>query len=590
VRRHQRLLFAVLATLLLALSAGLAQAADTVTPITWSNFRSQPADADSLDVRTALRNANEYTLTTWWNTDANFDAQDRDTYLTFTGVGEQDIRPVASAAFGLAVSLKTGAYDATHTGVSESTARARALKLIRSLAYRHRATAGAPGWGNSDQSALWAEQAGAAGWFMWDDLTTTERDMVADMVWYEATLFIGYQVPYWKDVLGNYVGRRGDTRAEDDAWNAMPIHLAMAMFPTHRLWEAWSYKAAELTIGAWARPADLTATTTWYGGRRIPEWLYGTNIEDNGTLWNHDKIHPDYMVTKTLNLHAPAYFSLAAMDTPTYVHHNADRIYDALVDVTWSSPPYLAPGGTMYVPSSADVYYPYRTDWGTGRRMIFANFDVQARAYGWDALASPDPETWEDLHVDGLLAQQARHADGHTFANDTEDNYPGKEQVVSEEIGAAWLTKWLMAQSGAYRAVDYDIPVVQDNRDREFTVQRGTWTLYSTSATEPDVMGDDARYNAAGTGSDVVRFRPYLSERRSYTVYAWWNAFSNQATNAPFRITHSGGTTTVRVDQTRSSGQWVSLGSYTCPIGNTCYVELSDDANGYVIADAVKFE
>lgn len=60
-------------------------------------------------------------------------------------------------------------------------------------------------------------------------------------------------------------------------------------------------------------------------------------------------------------------------------------------------------------------------------------------------------------------------------------------------------------------------------------------------------------------------------------------------------VHHAAGTTTVTVNQRvrgvpdPRTGEWVSLGTFTLNAGTTSYVELSDNADGFVIADAVRF-
>jgi hypothetical protein len=73
-------------------------------------------------------------------------------------------------------------------------------------------------------------------------------------------------------------------------------------------------------------------------------------------------------------------------------------------------------------------------------------------------------------------------------------------------------------------------------------------------------------------------------------VYARWSSHPNRATNATYEIVYNGGSERVTVDQTRTGGQWVYLGSYSFVSGTSGLARLSDAANGYVIADAVKWE
>jgi len=74
----------------------------------------------------------------------------------------------------------------------------------------------------------------------------------------------------------------------------------------------------------------------------------------------------------------------------------------------------------------------------------------------------------------------------------------------------------------------------------------------------------------------------------SYQVYARWVAHSSHASNAPYTVAYTGGSQTVQVNQQLNNGQWVLLGSYAFTAGTTRTVTLSNQANGPVIADAIK--
>jgi len=99
----------------------------------------------------------------------------------------------------------------------------------------------------------------------------------------------------------------------------------------------------------------------------------------------------------------------------------------------------------------------------------------------------------------------------------------------------------------------------------------------------------DIAWHAAGTGTNTVTWTTDIPEAGTYNVYAWWTPYSNRATNAPYTINYEGGSETVRVCQELGGDQWVYLGNY--PFGVGAYsVVLSDDADEYVMADAIKFE
>ena len=114
----------------------------------------------------------------------------------------------------------------------------------------------------------------------------------------------------------------------------------------------------------------------------------------------------------------------------------------------------------------------------------------------------------------------------------------------------------------------------------------GAW---STASGAPGYWGSEFHYSAAGTGADTITWTPALTQTGQYRVYARWTYNANRATNAPYTVHHAGGSTTIRVNQEQNGGEWVPLGSFDLAPGQNHRVVLSDDANEYVIGDAVKF-
>jgi alpha-L-rhamnosidase len=132
------------------------------------------------------------------------------------------------------------------------------------------------------------------------------------------------------------------------------------------------------------------------------------------------------------------------------------------------------------------------------------------------------------------------------------------------------------------------VPVTVDN-DEPSVVLSGNWTNNTTGEIEQR-YGASFDYAPAGDGSSSAEFRPTLLGDGWYQVHARWTSHPNRATNAPYTIHHLRGQTTVRVDQEQDGGTWVLLGTFEFAAGSTGRVVLSNDANEYVIADAVKFE
>jgi F5/8 type C domain/NPCBM-associated, NEW3 domain of alpha-galactosidase len=412
--------------------AGARSDSPAVRPIQWAKLRgAPPSDPASTRLRAILLNSNRYALTTWWESKGY--SQQPGPYLELGALAGP-----AYESFALSVSLATGAYDPAEVGVPRGEAEDRTLALVRSLAIGHR-THGADGWwGGGWQDALWAANAGYAGWLLWDRLSPVDRENVRRMVEAEANRLQDEEVPYFRDESGAVI-RPGNTAAEENAWNSMLLQLATAMMPRHPNRHRWMDRNLELMISAFSRPDDV-GDRRKLNGKRLSVWLNGSNIESNGVVMNHNRVHPDYATTIDFNLMAAAAYTLAGERTPAAAFHNADHVYDAMVDVEFPSPPFAAPGGTIYVEGSPQVYYPQGTDWSPSRIMIYGNLDAMARAFDFDDRASTKAPYWETLHAGAALAQQERHPDGKMYA-------PG-EFNSEENDGAAvpargYLASWL---------------------------------------------------------------------------------------------------------------------------------------------------
>jgi hypothetical protein len=130
-----------------------------------------------------------------------------------------------------------------------------------------------------------------------------------------------------------------------------------------------------------------------------------------------------------------------------------------------------------------------------------------------------------------------------------------------------------------------------DDGDPLYSRSGGGWT----NLTNTLAYNLDYDYHAAGNGSGQATWNFDNIPQGTYQVLAKWIPFSNRATNAPYTI-FDGATPlgTVLVNQQlfptgdQSNGiTWQSLGTFTTNTG-ILRVRLGDNANGYVIADAIR--
>ncbi|MES9900662.1 MAG: hypothetical protein ABW148_16820, partial [Sedimenticola sp.] len=91
----------------------------------------------------------------------------------------------------------------------------------------------------------------------------------------------------------------------------------------------------------------------------------------------------------------------------------------------------------------------------------------------------------------------------------------------------------------------------------------------------------EAEPNRASWQVDV----PYSG---AYRVYARWSDRYSSASNAQYRIDHAAGVETVYANQRQNRGRWNLLGTFEFGQGINHEVSLSDRADGYLNADAIK--
>ena len=274
---------------------------------------------------------------------------------------------------------------------------------------------------------------------LWDDLDDATQEQVATIVEFEANRFItpGYRVPYWN-------GRGGDTKAEENAWNTTILQLACAMMPGHPNVPRWKEVCSRLMISAYACQEDMQCDVV-LDNRPVKDWLDGYNARDDGTVVNHGFIHPDYMCCVIFSVQSYLTQSLAGQPVPEAADFRAASVYRVFVTHNWPSPPYKEPGGTIYVPDQAEVYFPEGTDWFAGMISMYYLMDCCADALDWDSDLPRPASHWMRLRAAEMLKRQARHADRRHFAPGEFRGYPGREQQFLRLLAGAFLFKWLDA-------------------------------------------------------------------------------------------------------------------------------------------------
>ena len=345
---------------------------------------------------------------------------------------EESIRRSANATLAASIALTTSPWRQVN-GITRSELLDYTRWQIRSLACQHRAlTPG--GWGDTWQSALWSTTIGQAAWMVWDDLTANEQAIVAAMVASEADAAANRGPRYQRTRLGRDL-TPGDSQADEVSWDLLAPALAMAMMPDDDRMPRWRNSLIALGIAAFARPGDLRRVQEFNGVRpdiRLP----GTNANEDGTVTNHGKVNPDYVQNVQHLWWAASLLRMGLQPVPEALFMNTDIAYRALSVVQYPSPPYAAPGGTVYQPGG-QIYYPMGVSWGVRRPATFVGVDAFANVY-----AAPDTGAAGYLaaHARDARALQLRWRDGHMYADgsDEESYRLGKEEYALQQVALAW--------------------------------------------------------------------------------------------------------------------------------------------------------
>lgn len=135
--------------------------------------------------------------------------------------------------------------------------------------------------------------------------------------------------------------------------------------------------------------------------------------------------------------------------------------------------------------------------------------------------------------------------------------------------------------------------ILCDNSNRACFSRVGEWQ--ATSSFPGGFLGEDALYTN-GKGDAEATFSIPISAANTYQVYVRWMSdqkgqdHSGHARNATFQVIHTQGTSTLKLDQTKNGGKWVSLGSFSFDSTQPPTVKVvAAEADGKVLADAVRF-
>ena len=121
-----------------------------------------------------------------------------------------------------------------------------------------------------------------------------------------------------------------------------------------------------------------------------------------------------------------------------------------------------------------------------------------------------------------------------------------------------------------------------------FGFDAGSATVTLTDQANDTVIADAVMLAPPDALPSTATWTPNVAQGGQYEVYARWTSLANRATNATYSVTHAGGSTAVATNQQLNGGAWNLLGTFSLQPGTAHKISLTDQANGFVIADAIR--
>lgn len=349
---------------------------------------------------------------------------------------------------------------------------------------------------NQWESSLWAMSLAYAAHFLDSELTAAQKDAIYAMIKAECNYELERNVP---------VGYNGDTKAEENGWEADILACALGLYPDDALAPKWFDRLRAFAINSYSHYADAQNNTIIdpaYDNKTVADYYIGDCLYPDFTLQNHNYFHTSYQNVVIQEL-GEAYLAMALFQgaNPKWhtnaLMHNNQAVMDNVLR-------YLAL-------SDGELAMPNGNDWS-----MFL-FD-QITSYSTLAcfLGDADALLLENLAYKNIKARQTTTSDGSWLLNS--DIGPRRMGVEAHRVMMSYLMHEVASTAQAtpsdweaFRADTEDAKVFgTQNIVRASTPARYSIFSWSTGLknytgyfvpNDPDLAKIVVPYKANGTGN-----------------------------------------------------------------------------------------
>lgn len=211
-----------------------------------------------------------------------------------------------------------------------STHKANKLKVCKGNNY----------WGSTSQSdavwesSLWAMSVAYSAFFQWERLSEAQKGYVYALLKAECNYELERSIP---------TGYAGDTKAEENGWEADVLAATLGLFPNDPLAPQWFERLRAFAINSYSHPSDKEnqqVIDPWYDNKTVADLYQGQNLYDDYSLQNHNLFHTSYQnvvmqelgeAALALKMFQQGLYGEEKWKTRALMHHNQE-VQDSILN------------------------------------------------------------------------------------------------------------------------------------------------------------------------------------------------------------------------------------------------------------------
>lgn len=463
------------------------------------------------DLLQMLANSMKYAKNIWYNCASPNDKNEVCGFFKANSAGnsnEDGVRTNADFSMICAFLYKYGEGKVTlPAGISWDDVKDMAMKSLVFGYSTHKAnkfkiTSDGKYWGSVSkndavwESSLWTMSLAYASHFLDNELTSTQKNYIYNMIKAECNYELERTIPY---------GYSGDTKAEENGWETNILACALGLYPNDALAPRWFDRLREFAINCYSHVNDANNTKVIdpdYDNKTVQDLFVGKNLYDDYTLQNHNYFHTSYQNVVMQEL-GESHLALHLFQgenpkwTTNALMHNNQQVMDEVL--------------CRLALADGELAMPNGNDWS-----MFLYDQITSYATAACFLRDPNALLLENLAYKNIKARQTTTADGSWLLNS--DIGPRRMGVEGHRVMMTYLmhelastadmkaTEWSdfsKQQEAAYLFTSQNI--VRANTPDRFSVFSwsnglGSYTGYIAS-NQPDKNKIIVPYKANNTGN-----------------------------------------------------------------------------------------